>query len=112
MYTATKDLLLPTTVTGSWPRPRWFETQLAGRPLSTCMKDVSFREQYTDALSALLDDQERAGLDILTHGDYHHDNSIGGHHWHRYPLEHLRGVEGDYYRISPEVPHVSSRARS
>jgi 5-methyltetrahydropteroyltriglutamate--homocysteine methyltransferase len=106
MFTATKDLLLPTAVTGSWPRPRWFGAQLAGRPLSTCMKDVGFREQYTDALSAVIDDQERAGLDILTNGDYHHDDSIGGHLWHRYPLERWRGLEGDYHYYPTDLPYV------
>jgi 5-methyltetrahydropteroyltriglutamate--homocysteine methyltransferase len=95
MLTATKDLVLPTTVTGSWPRPRWFDGRLSGRPLATCLKDVEFREQFTDALSALLTDQERAGLDILTHGDYFHDVDVGGHSWHRYPLERWRGLEGD-----------------
>jgi hypothetical protein len=25
MLTATKDLMLPATVTGSWPRPRWYD---------------------------------------------------------------------------------------
>jgi 5-methyltetrahydropteroyltriglutamate--homocysteine methyltransferase len=95
VFTATKDVVLPTTVTGSWPRPRWFDARLDGRPLSTCMKNVAFREQLTDALSALLTDQERAGLDILTHGDYFHDEDIGGHAWHRYPLERWRGLASD-----------------
>jgi 5-methyltetrahydropteroyltriglutamate--homocysteine methyltransferase len=60
------------------------------------MKDVVFREQLGDALATLLDEQERAGLDILTHGDYFHDEDIGGHSWHRYPLERWGGLEGDY----------------
>ena len=34
MLTATKDLLLPTTVTGSWPRPSWFTGNLFERPFS------------------------------------------------------------------------------
>ena len=96
MFTATKDVMLPTTVTGSWPRPRWYDVRLDGRPLSTRMKDVVFREQLTDALAALLTDQERAGLDILTHGDYFHDEDLGGHAWHRYPLERWSGLSGDY----------------
>ena len=96
MFTATKDVMLPTTVTGSWPRPRWYDARLDGRPLSTRMKDVVFREQLTDALAALLTDQERAGLDILTHGDYFHDEDLGGHAWHRYPLERWSGLSGDY----------------
>jgi 5-methyltetrahydropteroyltriglutamate--homocysteine methyltransferase len=106
MFTATDQLQLPTTVTGSWPRPRWFTAQLGGRALSTCLKDVGFREQFTDALSAMLDDQERAGLDILTHGDYHHDDYIGGHAWHRYPLERWAGLEGDYFKYPPDLPDV------
>jgi 5-methyltetrahydropteroyltriglutamate--homocysteine methyltransferase len=60
------------------------------------MKDVVFREQLGDALASLLEEQERAGLDILTHGDYFHDEDLGGHSWHRYPLERWRGLEGDY----------------
>ena len=35
MLTATKDLMLPATVTGSWPRPRWYDGGLWGRPLDT-----------------------------------------------------------------------------
>ena len=106
MFTATDHLLLPTTVTGSWPRPRWFTARMNGRPLSTCMKDVAFREQLTDALAALVTEQERAGLDILTHGDYFHDEDLGGHSWHRYPLERWSGLEGDFLaseRLSAEL---------
>jgi len=104
MFTATADLMIPTTVTGSWPRPRWYDLRLDGRSLSTRMKDVVFREQFTDALAVLLDDQARAGLDIATHGDYFHDEDIGGHQWHRYPLERWAGMQGDYSRLSPDLP--------
>ena len=96
MFTATNDVLLPTTVTGSWPRPRWYTARMSGRPLSTCVKDVGFREQLSDALAVVLSDQARAGLDILTHGDYFHDEDLGGHSWHRYPLERWSGLEGDF----------------
>ena len=47
MFTATADLILPTTVTGSWPRPRWYEGRLDGRALSSRMKDVVYCEQFT-----------------------------------------------------------------
>ena len=96
MFTATRDLILPTTVTGSWPRPRWYTARMGGRSLTTCMKDVGFREQLTDALAVVSSDQMRAGLDILTHGDYFHDEDVGGHAWHHYPLERWSGLEGDY----------------
>src|SRR5205807_2090384 len=48
-FTATKDLMLPATVTGSWPRPRWYSVNMWGRPLDTAMMDPWFREQFTDA---------------------------------------------------------------
>ena len=60
------------------------------------MKELEFREQFTDALAALLVDQQRAGLDIATLGDYFHDEDLGGHSWHRYPLERWDGFAGDF----------------
>ena len=94
--TVTKDLMLPATVTGSWPRPRWFDVSMWGRPLDTCMMDVRFREKFQDALAVVISDQERAGLDILTHGDFHCDEDLAGRSWHHYPLQRWAGFEGDY----------------
>ena len=92
MLTATKDLLLPTTVTGSWPRPSWYTGNLQGRPYSTALGDVAFREQHIDAVSTVIGDQELAGLDILTNGDYHLDNDLAGRSWFAYPSDRLSGV--------------------
>lgn len=39
MFTATEELMLPATVTGSWPRPRWYSMNMRGRPLDTAMID-------------------------------------------------------------------------
>ena len=96
MYTVTADLLLPATVTGSWPRPKWFDMSMWGKPLDTCMMDVRFREKYQDALAVVLSDQQRAGLDILTHGDFHIDEDYAGRSWHHYPLQRWAGFEGDH----------------
>ena len=43
-FTVTKNLMLPATVTGSWPRPRWFDVSMWAKPLDTCMMDIRFRE--------------------------------------------------------------------
>ena len=67
-----------------------------GRPLDTCMMDVRFREKFQDALATVLSDQERAGLDILTHGDLHCDDDMAGRSWHHYPLQRWAGFAGDY----------------
>jgi 5-methyltetrahydropteroyltriglutamate--homocysteine methyltransferase len=94
MFTATKDVILPATVTGSWPRPSWYDVGMWGRPLSECMLDPQYRERLTDAISVVISDQERAGLDILTFGDYHLDADLAGLSWLTYPLERWSGLEG------------------
>lgn len=93
MFTATDRILLPTTVTGSWPRPSWFDVNLDGRSVSTAMRDNQYREKFLDATAALVAVQERAGLDILTNGDYHHDDNLGGQSWMLYPPERLGGLD-------------------
>jgi len=100
MFTATKNLMLPATVTGSWPRPRWFDVSMWGKSIDTCMMDVRFREKFQDALAVVVSEQERAGLDLITHGDYHCDEDMAGRAWHHYPLQRWAGFEGDY--LQPE----------
>jgi len=93
MFTATADRVLPTTVTGSWPRPAWFDAGLWGRSLSDALLDISYREQLLDAVAVVAGDQERAGLDIVTNGDYHLDPDLAGLSWMRYPLERIDGLD-------------------
>jgi len=78
MLTATKDLMLPATVTGSWPRPRWYDGGLWGRALDTALLDVKYREQFLDAHSTAIADQERADLEVLPDGDCHLDEDLAG----------------------------------
>jgi 5-methyltetrahydropteroyltriglutamate--homocysteine methyltransferase len=93
MFTTTSDRILPTTVTGSWPRPTWFTAGLWGRALSDALLDISYREQLLDAVSVVVGEQERAGLDIVTNGDYHLDPDLAGLSWMRYPLERIDGLD-------------------
>jgi 5-methyltetrahydropteroyltriglutamate--homocysteine methyltransferase len=44
----------------------------------------------------VVSDQERAGLDLLTHGDFHCDEDMAGRAWHHYPLQRWAGFEGDH----------------
>ena len=70
MFTATANLILPSTTTGSFPRPRWYDVSMWGRPLDTCMQDVRFREKFQDALavviSAILDALAPLGVRDMT----------------------------------------------
>ena len=94
-FTATKSIVLPSTVIGSWPRPSWFTESMWGRPLDTAMMDQKYREQFQDALAVVISDQQRAGLDILTNGDYFLDADFAGRSWHHYPLQRWLGLEHD-----------------
>ena len=109
MYTATKDIVLPTTIAGSLPRPAWFTKNLAGRPLRAAMVDSLFREQYLDAVSSFIRDQERAGLDIVSDGDARFDNDVGGRSWVSYVMERLDSVS-DYQSIQYKYPWRNSQA--
>ena len=69
MIGATKDMLLPTAIVGSIPRPAWYTDSLHGRSFKQALSDRNFREQYIDAVGAYILDQTSAGLDIVTDGD-------------------------------------------
>jgi 5-methyltetrahydropteroyltriglutamate--homocysteine methyltransferase len=89
---ATRDRILPTTITGSYPRPQWFTEELRGRGFKDALGDARFREQYLDAVSCLMREQEMAGLDIVTDGDSRFDLTVGGKSWFYYVIERLRGI--------------------
>src|SRR5204863_494489 len=94
MLTTTRDMVLPTAITGSYPRPLWYNANLNGDSFKSAMGDSLFREQYLDAVAAIINAQEAAGLDILTDGDSRFDLAVGGKSWFFYPIERLGGVTG------------------
>ena len=101
MFRATKDIVLPTTITGSLPRPSWYTENLGTRHFLEAMVTRRFREQYEDALACYMRDQEIAGLDILTDGDCRFDDDVGGQSWTGYPPMHMAGFERDNPRPTP-----------
>ena len=93
MYVATKAKPLATTITGSLPRPHWFTESLNGRPFLTAFNgDAVYREQYGDAVAALISDQTRAGLDIVTDGEMRFDQDVGGRSWFGYAFDRMDGL--------------------
>ena len=93
MLRATKDLMLPTTITGSLPRPSWYTQNLGMRSFLDAMVNNQFREQYVDTVGIYLHEQEMAGLDIVTDGDAHFDSDVGGQSWTNYPPRHMGGFD-------------------
>jgi 5-methyltetrahydropteroyltriglutamate--homocysteine methyltransferase len=96
MYTATSGIVLPTTIIGSLPRPMWYTENLGRREFREAMVDRMYREQYLDAASCYLRDQEVAGLDIVTDGDCRFDADVGGHNWFSYAPLRMDGFSGAY----------------
>lgn len=94
MLTITRDRILPTTITGSYPKPAWYELDLQGRPFKVAMGHTPFREQYLDMVAAVVAEQSAAGLDIVTDGDARFDMTVGGKSWMFYALERLGGLTG------------------
>ena len=101
MLRATKDLKLPTTITGSLPRPSWYNVNLGTETFLNAMVNSVYREQYVDAVTVYLREQENAGLDIVTDGDAHFDQDVGGHSWTAYPMRHMSGFNHDEARPTP-----------
>jgi 5-methyltetrahydropteroyltriglutamate--homocysteine methyltransferase len=88
------DTILPTTMVGSYPRPKWFNYQLLGRDIRVAFKHTDHAEAFADATAASIRDQEEAGLDIVTDGQMVFDDYvgvIGSFCWYMY--ERLPGFE-------------------
>ena len=94
MLTVTRDMKLPTAITGSYPRPLWFDMSLNGQSFKSALGETLFREQYLDAVAAIINAQEAAGLDIVTDGDSRFDLAVGGKSWFFYPIERIGGISG------------------
>src|SRR5678809_908707 len=103
MLKATAGKIMPTTITGSLPRPSWYTENLGTRSFLDAMVLSRFREQYVDALSVYLQEQEVAGLDIVTDGDCRFDSDIGGQSWTSYPPHHMSGFDTQH----PKLPKIT-----
>ena len=88
MPTKVTDTILPTTMIGSYPKPRWYQRyNLAGQDLLEWWKLEENWHAYWDATTACIKDQELAGLDIVTDGQMFFDDyggAIGSFVWYWY----------------------------
>ena len=91
MFKATANVMLPTSIIGSLPRPTWYNATLGSKSFLEAMVNSRYREQYEDSVSSFLRAQEVAGLDICTDGDAHYDEEVGGMSWQSYPVTHMAG---------------------
>lgn len=70
-----KDVLIPTSMVGNYPNPRWWDAGFV-RDWTGDQEppDSMSREALEDAVASIVKDQELAGLDIITDGRLHGDN--------------------------------------
>jgi 5-methyltetrahydropteroyltriglutamate--homocysteine methyltransferase len=107
MFKASANVMLPTSIIGSLPRPAWYTANLGSQSFLEAMLNSRYREQYEDAVSTHLRAQETAGLDIVTDGDAHYDEQVCGMSWQSYPLTHMAGFSG---KAEPAIYKVAAAA--
>lgn len=67
--------IIPTSMVGNYPNPRWWDANYARYFTSDQQPpDSMLREALEDAMAAVVKDQELAGLDIISDGRLHGDN--------------------------------------
>jgi len=70
-----QEVLIPTSMVGNYPNPRWWDASFARYWTGDQEPpDSMSREALEDAVGAIALDQERAGLDIISDGRLHGDN--------------------------------------
>ena len=75
MKIGNQEVLIPTSMVGNYPNPRWWDATFARHFTGDQQPpDSMWQEALDDAMSAIVADQEAAGLDIITDGRLHGDN--------------------------------------
>lgn len=70
-----QEVLIPTSMVGNYPNPRWWDASYARYFRGDREPpDAMNREALEDAIGAIALDQEKAGLDIISDGRVHGDN--------------------------------------
>jgi 5-methyltetrahydropteroyltriglutamate--homocysteine methyltransferase len=75
MQIRNNEILIPTSMVGNYPNPRWWDSTFARYWTGDQEPpDSMTREALEDAVGAIALDQEVAGLDIISDGRLHGDN--------------------------------------
>ena len=90
-----QDMLLPVTMVGNYPNPRWYDGHgFATLPKGEFIHDSISKEAFEDVVGAIVRDQEAAGLDVISDGKVYGGDSPYGTILYYY-LERMSG-----YRLS------------
>src|SRR5215207_8482592 len=93
MRVGSQDVLLPTTMVGNYPNPRWYDGRaFATYPKGEFVYDAISREAFEDAVGAIVHDQEAAGLDVISDGKVYGGDSPYGQILYHY-VERMTGFK-------------------
>jgi len=93
MRVGSQDVLLPTTMVGNYPNPRWYDGRAyATYPKGEFVYDAISREAFEDAVGAIVHDQEAAGLDVISDGKVYGGDSPYGQILYHY-VERMTGYK-------------------
>ncbi len=93
MRIGSSETLLPTTMVGNYPNPRWYDGHaFATYPKGEFVYDAISREAFEDAVGAIVHDQESAGLDIISDGKVYGGDSPYGQILYHY-VERMTGYK-------------------
>ncbi|MGQ0576887.1 MAG: cobalamin-independent methionine synthase II family protein [Pseudonocardia sp.] len=97
MRVGNQETLLPVTMVGNYPEPRWWKGQAfaryPGRPGKIAFDSIS-EEAYQDCIQCIVRDQERVGLDIIADGRVFDGEDSYGQLLYHY-MERMTGIELD-----------------
>jgi 5-methyltetrahydropteroyltriglutamate--homocysteine methyltransferase len=75
MKIGNQDVLIPTSMVGNYPNPRWWDANFSRHFTGDQQPpDSMWQEALEDVVGSLVRDQEQAGLDIISDGRVHGDN--------------------------------------
>jgi len=75
MKIGNQNILIPTSMVGNYPNPRWWDASFARHFTGDQQPpDSMWQEALDDVITALAREQEAAGLDIISDGRVHGDN--------------------------------------
>jgi 5-methyltetrahydropteroyltriglutamate--homocysteine methyltransferase len=117
--------ILPTSVIGSYPRPKWLREFIEGYKRGI-YNETQMEEAFNDAVTAVVKDHELAGVDIPSDGEMRRDEMVEyfaerikgfkfygpvrvwGNHYFRKPavvarLEHVRPITVDEYQYFRKI---------
>ena len=93
MRVGAEDVLLPTTMVGNYPNPRWYDGRAySALPKGEFVYDAISREAFEDAVGAIVHDQEAAGLDVISDGRVYGGDSPYGQILYHY-VERMSGYK-------------------